>query len=145
MQYHVLGLTAAIAMLALHATEKDPIKKELTRFQGTWQLVSERSGNKATPEEGVKKVRVVITGDTHSVFFGDKVVAKKVRFKIDPSKSPRTVDDLLDDGKVIRGIYELKGDTLKSCVAFPGEARPKDFTAPVGSRHILRIFKRVQP
>jgi uncharacterized protein (TIGR03067 family) len=145
MRFHILIGAATIGLLGSGPAEPDPIKAELAKMQGTWQLVSAESGGKKTPDEQVKKIRVVIKGDMHSVYFGEKTIAKKVRFKIDPTKSPKTVDDFLDDGKVIRSIYELKGDTLKSCVAPPGEDRPKEFAAPAGSRYTLRIFKLVQP
>jgi hypothetical protein len=49
-----------------------------------------------------------------------------------------------DDGGG-KGIYELNGDTLKSCVASPGKERPTEFSAKAGSGHTLRVFKCVKP
>jgi uncharacterized protein (TIGR03067 family) len=136
----MLGLAA----LAREANE-DAVKKELARFQGTWQLVSAETDGKKLPEEQAKMIRVVIQGNKHTVYFGKKAVVHGVRFTIDPSKKPKEVEDTLKDGKKILGIYELNGDTLTSCVAPVGKARPKEFTGRAGSGWTLRVFKRVRP
>ena len=125
------------------AGPEDPMKRELAKVQGTWQLVSAETDGKEAPAEQVRKVRVVIKGDRHTVFFGDQAVAKEVLFKLDPAKTPRAVDDLLPGGKRILGIYEVDGDTLRSCVAPAGKDRPTRFSAESGSGHTLRVFRRV--
>ena len=107
------------------------------------RLVSAETNGKKAPEEQIKKVRVVIRGSKHSVFFGDKTVAKEIAFQIDPTKQPKTVDDFLPGGQRILGIYELTGDTLRSCVAPAGKERPTRFAAEAGSGHTLRVFRRV--
>lgn len=133
----------AVAIAAEDAKE-DAIQKELARFQGTWQLLSAETDGKKTPEEQAKQIRVVIQGNRHTVHFGDKVLAKEVRFAIDPARKPKTVDDTLDDGRVIHGIYEIEGDTLRSCVAPIGKDRPTEFTGKAGSGYTLRVFQRVK-
>ena len=45
---------------------------------------------------------------------------------------------------MIRGIYELKGETLRSCVAGIDKPRPTKFTGAAGSGCTLRVFKRVE-
>jgi uncharacterized protein (TIGR03067 family) len=122
---------------------EDAAKEELARLQGTWQLVAAETDGKKAAEENVKQIRVVIRGGKHSVQFGEKVIAKEVPFTIDPTKRPREVTDSLADGRTIRGIYELDGDTLRSCVAAVGKDRPTRFAAEAGSGHTLRIFRRV--
>jgi uncharacterized protein (TIGR03067 family) len=123
----------------------DAVKKELAKLEGTWQLVSAETDGKKAPDEQVKQIKVVIKGDHHTVWFGDKALAKNVRFQIDPTQKPKTVDDTLDDGRMIHGIYELNGDTLRSCVAAVGKDRPTEFAAKAGSGHTLRVFQRVVP
>jgi uncharacterized protein (TIGR03067 family) len=50
------------------------------------------------------------------------------------------------DGKTALGIYVLEGDTLKWCVNEPGETeRPKEFSAPPGTRLMFVTFKREKP
>src|ERR1051326_7071509 len=140
-------LLAVLVLTPLALAKEPPAtaeKQELQKFQGTWQLVSAENDGKVLPEEQVKQIRVVIEGNTHTVYFGDKAVAEKIEFRIDPTKKPKEVTDTLKDGKEIRGIYELDGDTLRSCVGAPGKDRPTEFTGKAGSGQTLRVFKRVK-
>ena len=126
----------------------DLIKKDLERFQGTWQLVSAESNGEKAPEDRVNQIRVKITGNKHTVTFGDQVIAHDVRFEIDPAATPKKVTDTLENGpekgKKVFGIYRLEGDTLTSCVAAIGKERPEGFVSKPGSGHTLRVFRRVK-
>jgi uncharacterized protein (TIGR03067 family) len=126
----------------------EAVRQELARLQGTWQLISAESNGVKAPEERVKQTRVTITGNTHTVRFGDQVLAHDVRFEIDPTKTPKEVTDTINDGpnkgKQILGIYRLEGDMLTSCVAPPGKERPTEFTAGPGSGYTLRVFRWVR-
>jgi hypothetical protein len=62
-----------------------------------------------------------------------------------PGRGPRGAEDTLPDGKKVRGIYELDGDTLRFCVAPPDKDRPTEFTSRKGSGYTLRVFRRVKP
>ena len=124
------------------------VREEMKKFQGVWQLVSAEKEGVKTPEEQTKQVRVTIKGNTHTVTFGDQVVAHDVTFEVDPSATPKQTTDTLTDaenrGKQIKGIYKLEGDELTSCVAPLGKPRPTEFASPAGSGHTLRVFRRVK-
>lgn len=68
-------------------------------------------------------------------------------FKLDPSKSPKTLDatvaEGLNKGAVILGIYEVSADTLKVCFDPDGKKRPTDFKAASGSQTCV-VHKRVK-
>jgi len=78
-----------------------------------------------------------------------KKVHGKGTISLDAGKSPKEVDTKFSEGpiagKTSLGIYELDGDTLKSCVAEPGDPRPKTFASRRGTRLMLVVYKRAQP
>ncbi len=138
-----LAATVTFAITG-HLFADDAVQKEQANFNGTWQLVSAEKDGKKTPEDVVKKIHVVIKDGKHTVYFGDDVLAKDVQFTVDPTKTPKRVTDTLKDGQKINGIYELNGDTLKSCVAEAGKDFPTEFSAKEGTGQSLRVFKRVK-
>jgi uncharacterized protein (TIGR03067 family) len=139
-------VVAALLAFALtgFAFADDAVERELAKFNGTWQLISAEKDGKKTPEDVVKKIKVVMKDGKHTVYFGDDTVVKEVPFIVDPTKTPKRVTDTLKDGQKINGIYELHGDTLKSCVAAAGKDFPTEFSAKEGTGQTLRIFKRVK-
>jgi uncharacterized protein (TIGR03067 family) len=145
MRTNALGLVAVLVVTTASFADEDGIKAELRCLEGTWQLVSATKDGKETPKDVVKKIRVVIKDNKHSVYSGNEIVAKEIPFTLDPKKKPKTTTDKLPDGKELNGIYNLDADTLISCVAELGKDRPSEFAAKPGSGHTLRVFKRVKP
>jgi uncharacterized protein (TIGR03067 family) len=142
---YFIGLVVVAIVTAISAADEDAVRAEIRKIEGTWQLVSAVRDGKETPEDVVKKVRVVIKAGKHSVYFGDEVAAKEIPFTVDPTKNPKTTVDRLPDGKEIKGIYKLDANTLTSCVAEVGKPGPSEFVSKPGSGHTLRVFKRVKP
>ncbi len=72
----------------------------------------------------------------------------KAKITLDPSKKPKTIDyrmlEGFTKGKTQLGIYELDGDTFRSCFSAPGDPRPTDFTTKAGDRRTLSVWKRVK-
>ena len=87
----------------------------------------------------------VCKGDKLTVIVGGQPFMK-AKITIDPTKKPKTIDYLMTEGftkgKTQLGIYELDGDTLKSCFAGPGDERPTDFTSKSGDHRTLSVWKR---
>jgi uncharacterized protein (TIGR03067 family) len=138
-------LIMALAVLAAGNPVEDASQAAARKFEGTWQLVSAVTDGKPTPADVVSKIRVVIKDGKHSVFFKDQVLAKQIPFNVDVTRTPNEATDTLPDGKQIKGIYKLDGDTLTSCVAPPGKERPTEFASKPGTGHTLRTFKRAKP
>lgn len=122
----------------------DAAEKEMAKLEGTWQLISAETDGEKLPDERAKQIRVVIAKGKHTVYVNDKAVVEGVAFRIDPTKTPKEVEDTLKDGQKILGIYEVDGDTLRSCVAAVGNERPTRFSGEKRSGYTLRVFKRVK-
>jgi len=136
------------APLTAGEAKDEALKKERQRYAGTWQVVMlEVDGNKAA-EEDAKKITVVNEADGKwAIEVEGKVIARGTS-EIDPTKKPKTVDltatEGQDQGKTIRGVYELQDDTRKVCLAQPGQERPTEFSTTTGGGHILAVLKRVK-
>ena len=60
---------------------------------------------------------------------------------LDATKQPKTID--LDvNGRVLKGIYELDGDSLKMCYNLNDEARPTEFVSKPDSGLIVVVHRR---
>lgn len=136
----------AIALMVTLAVGKEDleqeIKNELKKLEGTWQLSSAVVDGKETAEDTIKKIRVVIHDGKHAVYFGDDVVVKEIPFTINPTVNPKQTTDTLPDGRTIKGIYKIDGDTLTSCMSAIGKDPPTEFLSKPNSGYSLRVFKR---
>ena len=88
---------------------------------------------------------MIVKGD--EILLGDR----KVKFKLDPGKSPRAIDlipqDGPDKGKTIYGIYALNKGQLKICAPnFGGDLnkRPTDFKTTSGDGLGLLTLERAK-
>ncbi|HEV3299060.1 MAG TPA: TIGR03067 domain-containing protein [Planctomycetaceae bacterium] len=140
-----LVLTASCGTCA-GVDDKADVEKELKKFQGTWTFESVEAGGKKLPADQFKGITVTFEGDKYAVKNGDEVVEAATQ-KLDPSKSPKTLDAKLTDGPnkgaVILGIYEISGDTLKVCLDPEGKKRPTKFKAESGAQTLV-VHKRVK-
>ena len=128
----VIFLSFAATCLAAQPSD-DAVKKELKLFQGKWEAVSGQNfdGKKPTDIE-LQLTTMEIDGDKFTMKTGSLTITGT--FTVDPTKKVKTIDVFLGDGKdnLMRGIYEHKGDTRKSCFAEPGKERPAGFRTEKG-------------
>jgi uncharacterized protein (TIGR03067 family) len=124
---------------------QDAVKKEMSRLEGSWSMVSGKADGREMPKELLKTGKRVARGGETAIEVGGRVLFK-ARFRIDPAKKPRAIDYTMTEGptkgKTQLGIYELDGDTVKFCFAAPGKERPTEFTADEGSQRTLSVWKR---
>src|SRR5262245_15652340 len=130
-----LGLLASVP--SARADDKADVEKELKKFQGTWTVESVESAGKPLAIDLFKGMTVTFEGDKYTVKVGDMVIQTATQ-KVDPSKSPKTLDGTVADGvgkgTVVLGIYEINGDTFKVCFDEAGKTRPTEFKTAEGSQ-----------
>jgi len=143
----LIGLIAAAISFA-HAEESQAVTNDLAQLQGEWSMVSGTADGYPIPDEMLPNSKRVCKGDELTATVGGQLVMK-AKITIDPSKTPKTIDyDVIDGptkGKKHLGIYEVDGDTMKSCFGAPGAARPTDFTSKQGDKNTATVWKRVKP
>jgi uncharacterized protein (TIGR03067 family) len=152
MRISLLALFCAVGFAASSgsatlADDKADLKKEVSKFQGTWTFESSEAGGKKLSADELKGLVLTFEGDKHTVKKGDEVIQVGTQ-KLDPSKSPKTIDvtftEGLNKGKVMLGIYELDGDSLKVCFDMQGKKRPTEFKSALGSQSFVNVHKRAK-
>ena len=141
----LLALTA-LTISSPRAAETPSAKEDLAQLQGEWSMVSGSADGQPMPEESRKRMKRFCKGDEITVLIADQTFLK-AKIAIDPSKKPKTIDyDMTEGvtkGKKQLGIYELDGETFKSCFAKPGADRPTDFKP--GEGRTVSVWKRERP
>lgn len=149
--YSICFLAAAASLpVTAGDAKEDAVKKALADLKGTWTIVSATKDGKKLTEEQLKGVTLAYDGAGRvTVKQGDKVRFEGT-IKIDPTRTPKTLDATQtaegdNKGKTSLGIYELKGDTLTLCSVEPtAKERPTEFASKPGSGHFLRVYQREQ-
>jgi len=140
----LIGLAAFVVSQAW-AEDSEATKKEMAQLQGEWSMMSGSVNGQPMPDEMRKQMKRVCKGDEAITTMG-AMVYLKAKISIDPSKKPKTIDYQITGGatkgKTQLGIYELDGDTFRSCFSAPGVLRPADFTTKPGDQRTLTVWKR---
>ena len=152
MRISVVALFCAVGFAASGgsgtlADDKADLEKEVRKFQGAWTFESSETGGKELPIGELKEFLLTFEGNKHTVKKGDEVI-QVGKQKLDPSKSPKTIDVTLTEGvnkgAVMLGIYEINGDTLKVCFDAEGKKRPTEFKSAPGSETFVNVHKRLK-
>lgn len=133
-----MRILVMIAGVGLLLGTDDPSKSELDKYQGTWVLISEGSQGKKIPHEK-PDLSYTVRGD--KTFFTSNGKDRSAAVKLDPSKTPKTIDLVRDDGLSWKGIYTWYGENFKTCAAEDLGDRPTEFRTEPGSKNRIRVWK----
>jgi len=143
----IIPLIAVIAGAVARGQENDAAKKALSQLQGEWTLVSGTNDGSPLPPQMLASGRRICLGNSVTLMNGTQMVMKATMI-IDPSKKPQRLDYQVNEGpskgRKRMGIYELNGDSFKSCFGAPDAPRPKEFASKQGDGHVLTTWKRVK-
>ena len=142
----LICLSAGLAFVSSSAGGETGEKKD--KLDGTWKV--ESTVNDGKEEADAKEHTLIIAGKTFAVKKGDDTLFKG-NIQTNATKKPHEIDFTFTDGpddlkgKTVKGIYEVKGDSLQFCVvADPGGVRPSEFTSPEGGKRYLVSLKRAE-
>jgi uncharacterized protein (TIGR03067 family) len=146
MNLNVLFFLAASVLLTA-VCGNEGTRQEGKVLEGRWSVKSVVRNRNDLPAERLKDLQAVFQDRRFMFQQGEKQLSKGT-FRLDPSKTPRTIDLLTIDAdgteKTTLAIYELTEDALRICGAQPGEERPGEFAAMDSTGHTLTTFQRVK-
>lgn len=143
----MIRILLPLAIVGLLVAADTP-KQAKDAIAGSWRVVACELEEKLLPETVFKDLRYVFAADGQWKLTGGDGFPKSKggSFTLDPKASPHTIDMVPDDGpfkgKTFRGIYQLEGDELKACFAFPGKDRPKNYLTQPESGLVLEFWRR---
>ncbi len=159
----VLSIFSA-ASLCTAAEKQDAAKDDLQQLEGTWLPVSsEMNGHKGLFKDspaGAPRITIVFKNRKGAYVIpvvGGQRKASELPVVVDATRSPKTLDVQttmrMRGGRktfpLLRGIYEVQGDTLRICysnpMASPGVStgtlpRPQEIKA--GAKTVVLTFQR---
>lgn len=141
----MLRATALLVTVGLLGPADAPNKGAAAgKLEGAWKAVK-GSDHGTRIEPATVKMTLILKGGKYTVKVNDTVVGSGT-YTVDASKSPGHIDTTSstgpDAGKVDLGIFELKGDTLKTAFDKPGQkTRPGGFD---GEKYEVIEFERAR-
>jgi penicillin amidase len=122
-------------------------EKVAGELEGEWSMVSGEIEGRKLPEAYVKTGKRIVKGNLTTVTINGQTMMKAT-FTVDATKKPKTIDFTMvggfSKGAQQLGIYELDGDTFRSCFASPGKERPTDFSTSAGDGRTFSVWKKVK-
>ena len=149
-----LGWTAVFAALTAAVPNREaPAGGALEQLHGSWEITAMVLGGLPTPPADFAGLRVEIRDDRLTVVppaTGEGALSPgSYACTIDPTKSPGLIDLTALDGpfkgKVFAGLYDLRGDVLRSCTpTTPDLPRPRSFEPPPNPPYLFLTLRRAR-
>lgn len=137
-----IALVAVLLIPAARLAAEEAGDKALKEIEGDWKVEKMTAGGQELPADAVAKTTFTIKDGAIS---SSDNPADKAKLTVDPSKKPAHVDLTDKSNKMVPGIYEVSGDTLKLCFADnAGATRPTEFASPKDSKVVLMVLKKAK-
>lgn len=137
----VLGLALTLAAPAPKKSDEEPPAK----LDGTW-IVESFEGPKDEAPPGT--ITLLFTDGKIKVMESmGKGGGEDAGYTVDMSKKPATIDIKPEKGpdKLVQGIIEVKGDTMRLCFSKDGADRPTEFKSDPAKGVMVINLKRAKP
>jgi len=135
----------ALSFILSTARAGDAANMVLEPLQGEWAMTSCEIGGSPLPDPMIKTGKRIVKGDEITVTVAGMLIMK-AKITVDATKNPKTIDYVVSDGnhkgKTVLGIYEVDGDTLKSCFAAPDQPRPDAFESKKDDGRTNSVWKK---
>jgi uncharacterized protein (TIGR03067 family) len=135
--------TVVLALAVAAPAIKDKAKPAPPSIVGTWVVESVVVGGQARPDPNPERWTFNADG-TRTAGPGDTVTRRGTYTIIDPKATPLALDLTAQPSALHLCIFRIDGDTLTLNLGNVGDARPTTFESPAGTKHVLRVFKRVR-
>ena len=145
----VLAGMLALGLLgrALAQTPEERLKREEEKLAGTWRVTAAKAMGERVPPDQLPKMKLTFKDGKFTVQHGNDKPLEGT-YKIDPSKTPKTIDITNrttgpEEGKKQVGIYELTDNELKICASDASKKRPTDFDTRNKEGYTVLVLRRV--
>lgn len=134
-----------LAFFIVGQPAEDKVKKDLNAMQGTWDMVGLEVDGKDVPVDRLGS-SLTVKGNDYVVAIKDKKIAVTIR--LDPSKDPKEMDMIFNDGankeKVHKAIYKVEKDMLTLCRGLnPENERPREFATWPNTGYFVVRWKKM--
>jgi uncharacterized protein (TIGR03067 family) len=145
-----MAARAFVATVCVFLLSGADAEEDLKLLQGKWSMVAFENEGSKLPNWVIKDNTLTIKGSKWVMLFDSVGIEWKASFKLDPSASPRTIDytetatgDV--EGRRVKGIYKIEGDTLTICRARGDGKGPRPTRISGKDRGVvLMVWKRIK-
>jgi len=138
MKYAAFPVLAILSLCipSVLAAGDDATRQDLDKMQGTWLGVYHETDGKIDTNYST----LVVEGANYTLKDKEGKVTGKGTHKLDAARRVKTIDITTSDGRVMKGIYEIKGDIYIAVYSRDDGVRPTDFSVGNGAR--VMIWRR---
>jgi uncharacterized protein (TIGR03067 family) len=116
----------------------------MSELDGVWACESATVNGRTLDDEVAKSLKLTLQGERYKTERGDQVLFDST-YSVDNNVVPRHINmvgigEL--QGRIGKGIYELKQDRLTMCYTMPDQDRPTAFASDEGSNAHLMVWRR---